>query len=92
MINLDKIDQMQESFAKDKFFSECIDSYTDIGDQVRNNRSYYHPEIPEKDIVTGWITNSYEIQNNELYEKVKYFEPYKDNHSTLKKLVNSILT
>ncbi len=92
MINLDKIDQMQESFAKDKFFSECINSYTDIGDQVRNNRSYYHPEIPEKDIVTGWITNSYEIQNNELYEKVKYFEPYKDNHSTLKKLVNSILT
>lgn len=92
MINLDKIDQIEESFAKDKFFSECIDKYTDIGDQVRNNRSYYHPEIPEKDITTGWISNSYQIQDKQLYEKVKYFEPYKNNHKTLKKLVESILS
>tara|TARA_B100000941_G_scaffold289880_1_gene270322 strand:- start:1026 stop:2261 length:1236 start_codon:yes stop_codon:yes gene_type:complete len=92
MINLDKIDQIEESFAKDKFFSECIDKYTDIGDQVRNNRSYYHPEIPEKDITTGWISNSYQIQDKQLYEKVKYFEPYKNNHKTLKKLLESILS
>ena len=92
MINLDKLSQIQESFAKDKFFSECINSYTDIGDQVRNGRSYYHPEIPEKDVITGWITNSYEIQDKELYEKVKYFEPYKNNHNTLKELTKSILS
>lgn len=92
MINLNKIDQVQESFAKDKFFSECINNYTDIGDQVRNNRSYYHPEIPEKDSVTGWITNSYQIKDKELYDKIKYFEPYKNNHKTLKKLAKSILS
>lgn len=92
MINLEKLDQIQESFANDQFFAECINSYTNIGDQVRNSRSYYHPEIPEKDVITGWITNSYEIQDKELYEKVKYFEPYKNNHNTLKKLTESILS
>ena len=92
MINLNKLVQVLESFALDKFFSECINNYTDIGDQVRNNRSYYHPEIPEKDSVTGWITNSYQIKDKELYDKIKYFEPYKNNHKTLKKLAKSILS
>ena len=64
---------------KISFFPECIDCYTDIGNEVRNNRSYYHPEIPEKDSVIGWITNSYEIKDKQLYEKLKYFEAYKNN-------------
>lgn len=91
MINLNKLGQIQESYAKDKFFSECIDCYTDIGNEVRNNRSYYHPEIPEKDSVIGWITNSYEIKDKQLYEKLKYFEAYKNNHNTLQKLAESVL-
>ena len=91
LVNLNKIDQLDESFADNKFFEECINDYTDIGIQVRSNRYYYHPETDEQDSVTGWITNRYSIENLDLSDKVDYFSQYLDNHTTLQSLTKSML-
>jgi len=91
MINLTQLDQIQESFANDKFFAECMDNFTDIGDQVRSNRYYYHPEQEEQDQVNGWIANSYNINDQGLVGKLDYFSPYMENHNTLHSLTKSML-
>jgi len=91
IINLNMLDNIQESYAYDKFFAECIDNFIDIRDQVGDHRYYYHPEIEETDDIVGWITRHMPFHNRELAEKIQYFSQYMENHTPLKSLTKSML-
>lgn len=91
IINLDMLDSIDESFAYDKFFAECIDNYLDIRYEVGDHRYYYHPEIEDADNIVGWISRKIPYDDKELSKKIEYFSPYMQNHRTLQSLTKSML-
>ena len=94
ILNLNRLDEIQESDSKDKFFARYLNDSIDISSIVAPNRKYYHPdsdssatlEYLQIDIRAKRLNKKFP----ELLKQIKYFDQYKRNYSTLEPLTYSI--
>ena len=96
IINLDRLDEIQESDAHDnKFFARYVDDIIDIGDLVAENRVYYHPELIESGKVNGYIQDDKVVEqvcdkHPELAKQLEYINSYRTNYRSLCSITDSI--
>ena len=95
VINLERLREIPESYARGKFFEEAIenDDYTsmkasDSGGII--NKTYYHPEPEEAGAFGDYIKYGTSKIPQELKEEFQYLDEYRTNHNNLFKLVSKI--
>jgi len=94
ILNLNRLDEIQESDSKDKFFARYINDSIDISSIVAPNRKYYHPDSDSSATLEYLQTDIRAERLNKkcpgLLKQIKYFDQYKRNYSTLEPLTYSI--
>ena len=95
VINLARLREIPESYARGKFFEEAIDNddYTSMKANDPSgiiNKSYYHPEPEEAGAFGDYIKYGSSKIPQELKEEFQYLDEYRTNHNNLFKLVSKI--
>ena len=95
VINLKRLDEIYETYARGKFFEEVIigNNYVNIAGKNMLARDYYHPEVEQSDEISSFIAFSNEGKvplSEEFANDTAHLTQYKEDNTDLLKIAKNI--